>query len=71
VARKKRKTAAELRQLHFRERDEAVAKMLEGYAQLVKDGSPINPIRYPPAIADDLFCCLRGLASSIRAGLVD
>lgn len=55
------------------ERDIQTAGFLDGYADAVEIGLSWGPnkLRHPPEIRALLTVALRGLASSIRAGLVD
>ncbi|MFN3943908.1 MAG: hypothetical protein ACK4K7_03115 [Allosphingosinicella sp.] len=61
------------------ERDIEVAAWLDGYAYMMeapprpreKWEAPVNRVDHPPEVKGPLIVALRGLASSIRAGLVD
>lgn len=65
---RKRKTKADVRA----ERDFEIAGFLDGYADHVEaGGTPANRLEHPEEIKGPLVVTLRGLASSIRAGLVE
>lgn len=54
-------------------RDIEIAAFLEEHAAAVRNGLSISPnrMRYPEEIRGPLVTALNGLASSIRAGLVE
>lgn len=55
------------------ERDIEIADHIDGYAGAVENGLPFGPnqLQHPPEIRGPLLAALRGLASSLRAGIVD
>lgn len=66
-----RRTFAQVRQEAVKERDRQTAAFLNGYARCLEHGLSVNRRRHPEEIREPLIDALRGLASSIRAGLVD
>jgi hypothetical protein len=64
-ARRRRPTLAEIRAAAKAERDLEVAAFLEGYADLKDSG------RAPGAPPCEVATMARGLASSLRAGIVE
>lgn len=76
---RRRRTFAEVIAAARAERDIEVAAFLDGYADLVEKGPrkreswehAVNQIRIPEECRGSHVVALRGLASSIRAGLVE
>lgn len=64
-----RRTFDQIRTEAALERDLRTADFLDGYADLV--AAARGPRAHPEGIKGPLTIALRGLASSIRAGLVD
>lgn len=74
-----RRTFENVRESARRERDSEIADFLDGYSDLINapprrrevGEAPVNSRRHPDEVLGPLTIALRGLASSIRAGLVE
>lgn len=74
-----RRTHAEIREAARAERDIEIAAWMDGYAYMIEQPprrreaweAPVNRIEHAAVVKSELVAALRGLASSLRAGLVE